>query len=65
MELAKKRGLQVSSPVVSKGTTDFTALLRKVAAVNPDVIAAATYFDDAVAITRGLKALISTLSCSA
>ena len=25
--------------------------------MNPDVIAAATYFDDAVAITRGLKTL--------
>jgi len=58
MELAKRKGLEVvfvgSYP---KGTKDFTELLRKVAAVKPDVIAAATYFDDAVAITRGLKAL--------
>jgi branched-chain amino acid transport system substrate-binding protein len=58
VELAKKRGLQVvlveSYP---KGTSDFTALLRKIAAANPDVVAAATYFNDAVAITRGLKEL--------
>ena len=58
VELAKKRGLQVvlveSYP---KGTTDFRALVRKVAAANPDVVAAATYFDDAVAITRALKEL--------
>ena len=58
IELAKKRGLQVvlveSYP---KGATDFTALLRKVAAANPDVVAAGTYFDDAVALTRGLKSL--------
>lgn len=56
--LAKKKGLKVvfvgSYP---KGTTDFSPLLRKVAAMNPDVVAAATYFNDAVAITRGLKAL--------
>jgi branched-chain amino acid transport system substrate-binding protein len=58
VELAKKKGLQVVlAEWYPKGTTDFTALLRKVAAVNPDVIAAATYFDDAVAITRGLRAL--------
>jgi len=56
--LAKKRGLQVVlAESYPKGTTDFTALLRKVAALNPDVVAAATYFDDAVAITQGLKAL--------
>lgn len=58
VELAKKKGLKVvfvgSYP---KGTKDFTKLLQDVAAANPDVIAAATYFDDAVAITRGLKTL--------
>jgi branched-chain amino acid transport system substrate-binding protein len=58
VDLAKSRGLQVvlveSYP---KGTTDFGPLLGKVAAAKPDVIAAATYFDDAVAITRALKAL--------
>ena len=58
VELAKKRGLQVVlAESYPKGTTDFTALLRKVAAAKPDVIAAATYFNDAVAITRGLKTL--------
>jgi branched-chain amino acid transport system substrate-binding protein len=58
VELAKKKGLQiVLTQSYPKGTTDFTALLRKVATAKPDVIAAATYFDDAVAITRGLKAL--------
>jgi branched-chain amino acid transport system substrate-binding protein len=58
MELAKRRGLQVVlAASYPKGTTDFTPLLRKVAVAKPDVIAAATYFDDAVAITRGLKAL--------
>lgn len=58
VELAKRKGLRVvlveSYP---KGTTDFTGLLRKVAEARPDVVAAATYFNDAVAITRGLKAL--------
>jgi len=58
VELAKKMGLQVVlAESYPKGTTDFSALLRKVAAAKPDVVAAATYFDDAVAITRGLKAL--------
>jgi len=57
-ELAQKKGLKVVLVAAyPKGTTDFTALLRKVAAAKPDVVAAATYFDDAVAITRGLKAL--------
>ena len=56
--LAKKKNLQVVlAQSYPKGTTDFTALLRKVAAARPDVIAAATYFDDAVALTRGLKAM--------
>jgi branched-chain amino acid transport system substrate-binding protein len=58
VEQAKSKGLQVVlAESYPKGTTDFTALLRKVRAANPDVVAAATYFDDAVAITRALKAL--------
>ena len=58
VELAKKRGVQVVlAESYPKGTTDFRPLLRKVAAANPDVVAAATYFDDAVAITRALKEL--------
>ena len=40
-----------------KGNTDFSALLVKIKSLNPDVIAAATYFDDAVAITRQMKEL--------
>ena len=40
-----------------KGNTDFSALLVKIKAANPDVIAAGTYFDDAVAITRQMKEL--------
>ena len=58
VELAKRKGLQVVvAQSYPKGTTDFNALLQRVAAAKPDVIAAATYFDDAVAITRALKTL--------
>ena len=57
-ELAKKRGLQVVlQEAYPKGNTDFSALLVKIKALNPDVIAAGTYFDDAVAITRQMKEL--------
>jgi branched-chain amino acid transport system substrate-binding protein len=57
-EMAKKRGLQVVfQEAYPKGNTDFSALLTKIKSVNPDVIAAATYFDDAVAITRQMKEL--------
>jgi branched-chain amino acid transport system substrate-binding protein len=55
-ELAKKKGLQVALvEAYPKGTTDFTAILAKVRTANPDVLGAATYFEDAVAITRQLK----------
>jgi branched-chain amino acid transport system substrate-binding protein len=58
IELAKKKGLQVvfveSYP---KGSMDYSALLGKVRAANPDVLVAGTYFEDAVAITRQMKAL--------
>jgi branched-chain amino acid transport system substrate-binding protein len=58
VDLAKKRGLQVVLvEAYSKGATDFGALLTRVRAANPDVIAAATYFDDAVTISRKLKEL--------
>jgi branched-chain amino acid transport system substrate-binding protein len=57
-ELAKKRGMQVVyQEAYPKGNTDFSALLTKVRAANPDVLAAATYFDDAVALTRQMKEL--------
>ncbi len=58
VELAKKKGMQVVyQEAYPKGNTDFSALLTKIKAVNPDVIAAGTYFDDAVALTRQMKEL--------
>jgi branched-chain amino acid transport system substrate-binding protein len=58
VEMAKKRGLQVVlQEAYPKGNTDFSALLVKIKAANPDIIAAATYFDDAVAITRQMREL--------
>src|SRR4026209_1169028 len=57
-EFAKKRGLQiVLQEAYPKGNTDFSALLTKIKAASPDVIAASTYFDDAVALTRQMKEL--------
>src|SRR2546426_3370219 len=58
VELARKKGMQVVfTEAYPKGNTDFSALLTKIKAANPDVIAAATYFDDAVALTRQMKEL--------
>jgi branched-chain amino acid transport system substrate-binding protein len=58
VELAKKKNLQVVfTEAYPKGNTDFSALLTKVKAANPDLLAAATYFDDAVALTRQMKEL--------
>jgi branched-chain amino acid transport system substrate-binding protein len=58
IEQAKKKGLQVVyQEAYPKGNQDFSALLTKIRAANPDVIAAATYFDDAVALTRQMKEL--------
>ena len=58
VELAKKRGLQVVAVEhYPRKTVDFTPNLTRIKAANPDVIAAATYFDDAVAIARGLREL--------
>jgi branched-chain amino acid transport system substrate-binding protein len=58
VELAKKKGLQVVyAEAYPKGSTDFSALLTKLKAANADVLAAATYFDDAVALTRQMKEL--------
>jgi branched-chain amino acid transport system substrate-binding protein len=58
IELAKKKGLQVVFvEAYPKGNTDFSALLTKMKAANPDVLGAATYFDDALAITRQMKEL--------
>jgi branched-chain amino acid transport system substrate-binding protein len=58
LELAKKKGLQVVFvEAYPKGNTDFSAILTKLRAANPDVLGAATYFDDAVAITRQMNEL--------
>ena len=58
VELAKKKGLQVVlKEAYPKGNTDFSALLTKIKALNADVIAGATYFDDAVALTRQMREL--------
>jgi branched-chain amino acid transport system substrate-binding protein len=58
IEFAKKRGMQVVvvEPYPRK-TTDFSRMLAKVKAANADVIAAATYFNDSVAIIQQMKAL--------
>ena len=57
-ELAKKKGMQVVlKEAYPKGNTDFSALLTKIKALNADVIAGATYFDDAVALTRQMREL--------
>jgi branched-chain amino acid transport system substrate-binding protein len=58
IDLAKKKGLQVVfHEAYPKGHTDFSAILTKIKSTNPDVIAASTYFDDAVAITRQMREL--------
>jgi branched-chain amino acid transport system substrate-binding protein len=58
IDLAKKKGLQVVFvDAYPAGTTDFSAILTKVRAANPDVLGGATIFEDAVAITRQMKAL--------
>jgi branched-chain amino acid transport system substrate-binding protein len=57
-DAAKAKGLEVVfQEAYPKGNQDFSALLTKVKAKNPDVVAASTYFDDAVAITRQMKEL--------
>jgi branched-chain amino acid transport system substrate-binding protein len=58
IELAKKKGIQVVyHEAYPKGTTDFSAMLTKIKSLNPDVIAAGSYFDDAVATARQMKEL--------
>ena len=57
VEMAKKRGMQaVVFEPYPKETKDFTAILAKVKAASPDVVAGATYFDDSIAIIRQMKA---------
>ena len=58
IDLAKKKGLEVVLvETYPQGTTDFSALLAKVRAANPDVLAVGSYFEDTVAITRQMKDL--------
>ena len=58
VEIAKNKGVQaVFQEAYPKGNQDFSALLTKIKALNLDVIAASTYFDDAVAITRQMREL--------
>jgi branched-chain amino acid transport system substrate-binding protein len=58
VELARKRGLQVLlAETYPRGGTDFSAILTRVRAANPDVLGGATTFEGAVAITRQMKAL--------
>jgi branched-chain amino acid transport system substrate-binding protein len=57
-ELARRRGLRVVlHEAYPKGHADFSALLVKVKARRPDILAAATYFDDAVALARQMREL--------
>ena len=56
--LVKNKGLQlVFADSYPLGNTDFSALLTNVRAANPDVLAGATRFDDAVALVHQMKAL--------
>jgi branched-chain amino acid transport system substrate-binding protein len=58
LELARKHGLSVVLlEAYPPRTADFSAILTRVRTANPDVLAAGTYFEDAVAITRQLKEL--------
>ena len=56
-QVAKKQGLEVvSSETYPDGTTDFSATLKRLKAVNPDVlVAASARLDDLVAVTRQMK----------
>jgi branched-chain amino acid transport system substrate-binding protein len=58
LDLARRRGLRVVFvEAYPRQTTDFSAILARVKAANPDVVAAATYFDDSVAIAQQMKDL--------
>ena len=55
---ARQKGLRVVFVEnYPRGTKDFRPLLRKVAALNPDVLAAPGYFNDAVSIVEQMKEL--------
>jgi branched-chain amino acid transport system substrate-binding protein len=58
VELARKHGLSVVLlEAYPPRTTDFSTILTRARTANPDVLAAGTYFEDAVAITRHLREL--------
>jgi branched-chain amino acid transport system substrate-binding protein len=55
--LAKKHGLNaVAVEAYPRKTADFAPIVERLKAANPDVVAAATYFDDSVAIARQMRA---------
>ena len=55
-ELTKQKGLRlVFAEAYPQGQADFSAILRRLGALNPDVLVAGTYFEDAVAISRQMK----------
>jgi branched-chain amino acid transport system substrate-binding protein len=55
-KLARKRGLQVVfTEAYPERATDFSGILTRIRAAAPDALGAATYFEDAVAITRQMK----------
>ncbi len=57
-KLAAQRGLKVVfQEAYPKGNTDFSAVLTKAKAANPDVLIGGTYFEDSTAITRQMKEL--------
>lgn len=58
IEFAAKRGIKVVvAESYPRKTTDFSKMLAKVKAADADVVAAATYFNDSVAIIQQMKAL--------
>ncbi len=58
VEFAKKKGLQtLFVEEYPAGTTDFTPILTRVRAANPDLLGAGAFFEDSVALARQLKAL--------
>ena len=58
IELARQKGLEVVfAETYAKATTDFTVILTKIRGANPDILAGSTRFEDAVALTRHMKAL--------
>ncbi len=55
-EVAKRRGLSiVGTEAYPRGSKEIAANLARIRAADPDVLIAATYFDDAVAVTRQMK----------